>query len=276
MVQPMLRVPITLKVSICLLALTGCGKDEPVEPKSYPVLDAPMPPPPAGAETSVSIMVEMIEADGGMFSDWQLDSTLEPTRATPLRRVVQEWLHEGSAALLETMVVHGKSGNRAESKSVREIVYPSEYLYPIKRTTVTTTDPKKKPTDIDRTVTETTGERIRGVAPTGHVFATREAGTVLQVDSTVDPIARTVQIDLATELVHYFENLDWQATGHGETGQFTAPVFDTNSFRTSLTLQSGVYGIIGSGTLPPDIQSQNFSNPILLVFIRADLNQVNP
>lgn len=254
--------PVTL---LCVLVLGGCGEDL---PKSYPVLDAPVPPTVPGAETSATIILEMIEIDGVKFSEWQLANTLEPTRATPLRRSVQDWLREDKARLVETVVVHGKDGARSETKSVSEIVYPDEYRYPTMKTTETVTDPK----DGNKTKTTTVEERMSGVAATGHAFATREAGTVLEVDCWIDSKARTVKIELAAELVHYFGNLEWQAVSGEDVDRLSAPVFDKNSFRTSLVLQSGVYGIVGSGAMPEAARSRKFSNPTLLVFVRADLN----
>ncbi len=269
MLCAMLRLLSSIAFVVWLGALFGCGDGR---PKSYPVLDSPLPPTFEGAEKAVAVIVEMIEVDGVLFSDWGLSNTLEPTRATPLRRSVQEWLRSNRARLVETVVVQGSDGKRSESKSVREVVYPSEYRYPIISRTETTIDPKDK----NKTTKTTTEERMRGVAATGHVFSIQEVGTVLAVDCTIDSEAGTVTVDLAAELVHQMENLEWQAKSGEDVDTFEAPSFDRNSFRTSLTLQPGVYGFVGNGPLPESEQSKEFSNPTLLVFLRTDLNQPNP
>lgn len=267
MLAAMFRLLNVVAFVVCQIVLAGCGDGR---PKNYPVLDAPLPPPVKGAEKSATIIVEMIEVDGALFSDWGLSNTLEPTRATPLRRAVQDWLRKDRARLVETIVVQGKDGTRSESKSVREVVYPSEYRYPIITKTETTTDPKDK----NKKTTTTTEERMRGVAATGQVFSQQDVGTVLAVDCAID--AETVTVSLAAELAHQMENLEWQAKSGEDVDTFESPSFDRNSFQTSLTLQSGVYGLVGSGTLPESKQSNEFSNPTLLVFLRADLNQPNP
>jgi len=258
--------------------LIACGEEEEQRnmPDHYSVLDRPFSPPSKNLPPAAIVILEMIEVDGSLLNDWTLEHSLDPTRATPLRRDVQEWIRQNKARIIETSAIHVQNKKRAKTSSVREIIYPSEYRYPIKTTTVTTTDPKKDPKDKTRTTKETTEEVIKGVASTGHVFKTREVGTVLEVGVTIDPSSDTIKIDLASELVHYFENIEWQAMREDDIEKFSSPVFKKNAYQSSFTLQNGIFGLIGSGTLPEPIRSENLSDSILLVFVRADTNQSQP
>lgn len=274
----MLRFAHTFVFVFTTVLLCGCGEENMRSrmPDHYAVLDGPPPPVSEKIPAAAIIILEMIEVDGRMLNDWTLAHSLSPTRATPLRREVQEWVRQDKAHIIETAAIHVQNKKRAKTSSVREIIYPSEYRYPIKTTVVTTTDPKKGPKDKTRTTKETTEEVIKGVASTGHAFKMREVGTVLEVSATIDPAGDTIKIDLASELVHYFENIEWQAMRSDDIEHFTSPVFEKNAYRTSFTLQNGIFGLIGSGTLPKPVRSENLTDPILLVFVRADTNQSKP
>ncbi len=258
--------------------LSGCGDDKgrPVMPEHYAILDAPMPPASKNLPPAAIVILEMIEVDGRLLNDWTLEHSLDPTRATPLRREVQEWIRQDKARIVETSAIHAQSGQRVKTSSVREIIYPSEYRYPTKTTVVTTTDPKKDPKDKTRTTKETTEEVIKGVASTGHTFDTREVGTILEVKAQIDTASDMIEINLKSELVHYFENLEWQAVRDDDVEHFTSPVFEKNAYQTSFTLQNGIFGLIGSGTLPGPVRSEDLTDSILLVFVRADSNQSKP
>jgi len=245
-------------------------------PDHYLVLDRPPPPTSENLPPAAIIILEMIEVDGRLLDDWTLEHSPDPTAATPLRREVEEWIRQDKARIVETSAIHAQSGQNAKTSSVREVIYPAEYRYPVKITTVTTTDPKKDPKDKTRTVKKSTEEVIKGVAATGHVFKTREVGTILQVEAIIDPNSNLVEVRLRSELIHYFENLEWQAVRGDDVEHFTSPTFEKNAYQTSFTLQNGVFGLIGSGTLPKQIRSEQFTNPILLVFVRADTNQPKP
>lgn len=274
----MLRVTFSFVVVFTAGLLCGCGEEDTSSkmPDHYAVLDRPLPPVSEKLPAAAIVILEMIEVDGRMLNDWTLENSLDPTRATPLRRDVQEWIRQDKARIVETAAIHVQHDMRAKTSSVREIIYPSEYRYPVKTTTVTTTDTKKKPKDKTRTTKETTEEVIKGVAATGHVFKMREVGTVLEVEATIDPAGDTIKINLASELVHYFENLEWQAKRDDDIEQFTSPMFEKNAYQTSFTLQNGIFGLIGSGTLPKPVRSEHLTDSLLLVFVRADTNQSKP
>ncbi len=276
--QFMLRFSHTVIFVFIAVLLCGCGEEERLSmmPDHYAVLDGPPPPVSEKMPAAAIVILEMIEVDGRMLNDWTLEHSLDPTRATPLRREAQEWIRRDKARIIETAAIHVQNKKRAKTSSVREVIYPSEYRYPIKTTVVTTTDTKKKLKDKTRTTKETTEEVIKGVAATGHIFKMREVGTILEVGATIDPAGDTIKIDLASELVHYFENIEWQAMREDDIEKFSSPVFEKNAYQTSFTLQNGIFGLIGSGTLPEPIRSGNLRDSILLVFVRADSNQSKP
>lgn len=284
MITSMLRWFAPILLAFLVLALSGCSDEKPDRPDSYAVLDLPMPNP-VELPPAALVLVELVEVRGQVFDAWIAGNTIDPTRANPMRRAVQDWVLEENARVLETSIVNARSGERGKTSSVREIIRPAEYRYPVVTKTIEKPAPeeeegneqKKKGSgenEKPKVIRETVEEVIRNVAPIGHVFETREVGFVLEVQVTVEPGSPIVDVVLAPEFVQYFENLDWEARSGDDVESFTTPVFEKNTLRTSVTLQSGVYGLLGVGRVPGGRTGEGgFDDSLVLFFIRADSNQ---
>ncbi|MEM7699351.1 MAG: hypothetical protein AAF236_13220 [Verrucomicrobiota bacterium] len=253
--------------------IIGCNDESTEIAESYPMLNRTATPPTADTPLAATVILEMIEVDSELFSEWSLSNQVDPTQATSFRREVQRWIKDERARVYETAVINGRSGGRSSSQSVREVIYPGEYRYPIRETVTVTTDTTKPPNDETRTVRETVEETLRNVAPSGHAFTTREVGMILKVDLSVREGGATAEVALAAELIHYFEDLDWSAAVGGDEETFAAPVFEKNAYQTRVTLPHATYGLIGGGSLPDSIRSAEFDDSMLLVFLRADCNR---
>lgn len=258
-----------------VLFLTACGEGTGTT-AAYPMLDSDRIPATPSLPPAASVMLEMIEVESSRFADWALSHPVDPTSATRLRREVQEWMKSGKARLVETSVAHVRSGHSARIASVSEVISPTEYRYPLRQTVTMTTDQKKDINDNTRTVRTTVEEPLRGVAPSGHQFAAREVGTILEVAVEIDPEASTTRVTLSGELGHSMRTLHWTATAAGgDSESFEAPVFEKNAIQTELVLHDGAYGFVGAGKLPESRRSLENKDSLLLLFLRADSNQTS-
>lgn len=50
-----------------------------------------------------------------------------PANDVELRKQVAQLVKDGKATILETMICTGRSGQRAQSESIEEVIYPTEY-----------------------------------------------------------------------------------------------------------------------------------------------------
>ena len=202
--------------------------------------------------TGILILNEFIEVESEQFSDWAIENPLL-TDASDLRQEVQKWVKTGDANIVETLVVHARSGNRAKVESISEFIYPTEY------------DPPQGASN------QESGDQPYSelIPPTPAAFETRNVGTTLEVDPVLGADGVTIDLNLAPEIV--IKNESTRHTSKLGDTEMTVetPNFLTSKITTQVTLLSGTYAFLGTSRLGkttlPDAK-----DPILLIFVRAD------
>jgi type II secretory pathway component GspD/PulD (secretin) len=182
------------------------------------------------AAAGVTLVVEFIELDKGTLTERLLDHEFE-TDATDLRHEIQELVRNEEATVVGTAIVHTRSGQRAKTESILEVIYPTE------------------------------AEKDRPAA-----FETRNVGITLEVDPQVGPDGQIIDVNLVPELVEHVDDVEHGPTAEGVPVKM--PLFHTAKLTTSVSVPNGRYVLLGTTNLfePAD---PNRKDPIVLVFLRA-------
>ncbi|MDF1850462.1 MAG: hypothetical protein P1U85_06480 [Verrucomicrobiales bacterium] len=199
----------------------------------------------------ILIVCEFIEVEMKDFSDWVLENPIK-TDASPLRKAVQSWIQSEGAALVETLVVSAKSGQRAKVEAVEEFIYSTEYDPP------NTASVKPE------------GESVELIPPNGTAFETRNVGATLEVDPVLGEDG-TIDLNLAPEIVIADDPVDW-VTKLGDV-EMTVPLprFHTTKATTQISVHPGDYALIGTSRLGIS-KMPEAKDPIILIFVRCDVS----
>lgn len=98
----------------------------------------------ANLPSQVHVIVEMIEVEHDDFSDWIQENPLK-SDATDFRTSVQAWVKAKRAKVRETMVTLARSGQRAKTEAITEVIYPTEFDPGTLPANVTLNDETKAP-----------------------------------------------------------------------------------------------------------------------------------
>jgi len=208
-------------------------------------------------EKQIQVIVEFIEVEHFDFSNWLLSNHFD-NNATPLRKIAQEWIREGNADIVETATILARSGQRAKAESISEYIYPTEF------------DPPIVPKDV--TLGSGTNAPIGDFTPTA--FETRNLGTTIEVDPVLGADGHTIDLNLSPEIVELEGNTSWSNDDYKGGVKLEQPLFHAMKVTTQLTLHSGTYQMIGT-TRPLNPTDPKRKNPIILVFVRADVSSLN-
>lgn len=159
---------------------------------------------PLGEETQqylprhVRIQVEYIE-----MSLPQMTALLAEPDAnksdTKLRARIDQLIQEKKATILETQMCIARSGEKATSESVREYTYPTEYEPSELLTTV----------QIEKGAEDKVPKKDFATGPTPTAFETRNLGSTLELEPTIDENNQVIDIRLSPALVYHVKNEIW-------------------------------------------------------------------
>ena len=183
----------------------------------------------AHGEFQIHIFHEWIEVDHSFFSNWLFENPLT-TDGNPLRNQAQKWIKENKATVIESVLVSGRSGQRAKVESVDEYIYPTEY----------------DPPEIPNEVTLQNGAKAPVTAATPTAFETRNLGHTLEVDPVLGADDYTVDINLAPEIVELEGIEKWHHQQEDIRFQVQMPTMYTQKITTIVTCQDGRYAFLGT------------------------------
>lgn len=208
------------------------------------------------AERQIHILVEFIEVDHVEFSDWMLANRLSGD-GTPLRMDVQEWIRDERASILESVMVTARSGQRAKTESITEMVYPTEF----------------DPAEIPHTLTqaEDTDSAITPINATA--FETRNVGVTLEVDPVLGADNTTIDLNLAPELVKLEGYTIWPNEDIDAEFRAELPTFYTMKTTSQVTTLDGRYAFM-STLRPLEPSDPKRKNALVLLFVRADVGSL--
>ncbi|MDF1851258.1 MAG: hypothetical protein P1U85_10515 [Verrucomicrobiales bacterium] len=204
----------------------------------------------------IHIYVEYIEVDHTEFSDWLFSNVLD-SDGTELRNEVQKWIREGRAEIIESATVAARSGQRAKTESIDEYIYPTEY------------DPPEIPTEV--TLKDGAEAPVSAVTPTA--FETRNVGVTVEVDPVIGADDRTLDINIAPEIVKLEEIRHWHHQATDPKFKTHMPTFYTMKLTTQVTATDGRYAFLGT-TRPLKAADPKRKNPIVLQFVRGDVGSI--
>lgn len=256
------RIAIPLLSIVTALAVTNCS-----EPREYAMLTGEAPPLPRGTPAQGAVIVELIEVETRHFEAWLTENTLTPSDAVPLRRAAQNWIHKEKAHILDLVAINTLSGSQSEVRSVKEIRYPEGYQYP----EIVNLEESEAPDGTTSRNRKSTGHVV-GVPPTARTFKKRNVGLILKARAIIDTKTRLIDLTLSPDWVTYLENAQWQTPADPDAPHLGAPTFSRNTLATHITLHDGVYGFLGSGTLPEPQQARHLRDTIVIVFVRVDID----
>lgn len=210
----------------------------------------------ANGERQVHLLLEYIEVEMEDFSAWLLDNKVTAD-ATPMRKVVQEWVDDRDAFVIESSMITARSGQRAKVESVREFIYPTEY------------DPPEIPGEVS--LSGRADSLVTSVAPTA--FETRNVGHTFEVDPVLGKDGETVYLNLAPEVVEHEGYTHWPSEEADVKFRTSLPTFYAMKITTQITVRDGRYGFLGT-TRPRVASNKRMEDPVVLQFVRADVGNV--
>lgn len=214
-------------------------------------------------ERQIRIQVEWIEVDAETATELlrrpesKSGANYAPvsSNATPLRTKLQELIDDGDAALIESTMVVARSGQRAKVESIHELIYPTVFI----------------PAEMSHPAD---GKTVV-VAPQPDKFETRNLGVTLEVDPVLGQDNRTIDLNLAPEIV-YLTGYETWATHEGQDTEMEirTPNIFTVKTTTQITARDGECVLMSVNT-PRNLKT-GMTDPERRIFtiVRADLEVV--
>ena len=202
--------------------------------------------------TQVHVIVEMIEVEHDDFSEWIQENPLT-SDATEFRAKVQGWVKAKRGKVRETMVTLARSGQRAKTESITELIYPTEY----------------DPAQVSGNVTVNGEATVPVTAPNPTAFETRNTGWTLEVDPVIGNDG-TIDLNLAPEMVFHVEDRITETTVGDVNQNVPQPTFHACKVTTQVALVKGGYAFLGTSRLPDSEKGELFEDSLILMFVRAD------
>jgi Bacterial type II and III secretion system protein len=217
--------------------------------------------PTAEMEKQMQIQIEWIELDAAeatkllMPTDTVKPKLYHSSNAGLLREALQEKIDKNDATLVESTMVTARSGQRARVESIHEFIYPTEY----------STGEIVHPTDTSSLQ----------VSPQAMAFETRNVGITLEVDPILGLDERTIDLNIAPELVYLAGMPSWGAhKSDGVKIDVKMPSFYTVKISTQVSAIAGEYVLVAVQT-PRDLTTgQAAPDRRLLVFAKVDLTVI--
>jgi hypothetical protein len=152
---------------------------------------------------------------------------------------LQELMAKGTAKLVGWPIIVTRSAQRAVCEAIKEIRYATEYTPPT--VSVVADVPPDAPQKIGPSVDITTFDGVPAA------FETRNAGVTLEVEPTLSPDARFVDMNLVAQTVRLKGYHRVTIEGAARKGKVVVeqPQFDTNKITTSLAVPAGQRVLLG-------------------------------
>jgi len=207
-------------------------------------------------ERQVAAIIEFIEVDVRILSDWIFENRLA-TDGTPLRKMLQNLVREGSARVVETSVINCRSGQRAKTESVSEFIYTSEL----------------EQQDLPESVNLMGDGRLQEAAVNVTAMEYRYVGVTTEVDAVIGADEVTLDLSLSPGLVAQGERTIWPNAEVNANSRQEMPGFHHSQIATQVTLLDGHYAFLG--TLKTQKSGGDGSeNKALAIFVRGDISRL--
>lgn len=209
----------------------------------------------------VRTQLEFVELDQSTYLQL-MQQPRDSADATELRKRVVELVKRDEAAVLETMILISRSGERATVESVLEWIYPTEYEPPGFQ------PPRLTPEQLANLQRSAFAGLLN--APTS--FETRNVGSTFEISTTIGVSNDVVDVLLRPEMVRFDGfNIHLERKDHeGNLYQDKHPTFAKRSFASAVTCRSGQYVLLN--TLPAFATGdEGVGERKLMVFLKCDV-----
>lgn len=242
----------TTAVAACWLAFVSAPYAETANPERDPFAEHDTLP------KMIRVQVEFIEVSHPQYTEL-MATPRKTTNDTDLRARLTALAKEGKATVVETLMATGKSGQKATSESIEEIIYATEYEPPELPRSFTGPRPKSEPNS----------DVASGPIPSA--WDTRNTGGTLEIEPNIDEDTHFIDIRLVPEIVYHVGNrvwMEWQ-DAHGKAN-IEMPDFYTVRMNTSLTVVDG-QPFLAAALSPKNDKGVCDPTRKLMVFVRADI-----
>lgn len=205
----------------------------------------------------VRVQVEFIEVPHETMTEL-LQAPRTSANDTPLRAKLQDLVKEGKAKIIETQMATARSGQKATTESINELIYPVEYdQRQIQHIAPENEKPQSEPP-------------VEAM-PTPVAFETRSIGSTLEIEPTIGEDQKIIDLRLLPTLVYHTGNEIWHEETKGkDTHRIQMPNFYKIQVDTSMTLITGQPFLMAAVSPKDDKGASDFTKKVL-IFARADV-----
>lgn len=205
----------------------------------------------------IRVHVEYIEMPHETMTEL-LQAPRTSANDTPLRAKLQDLVKEGKAKIIETQMATARSGQKATTESIHELIYPVEYD--------------------QRQIQHVAPENNQAQAsppivgpPTPISYETRNTGSTLEIEPTIGEDPKLIDLRLLPTLVYHTGNEIWYEETKGkDTHRIQMPNFYKIQVDTSVTLITG-QPFLMAAISPKDVKGAVDFTKKVLIFVRADV-----
>lgn len=194
--------------------------------------------------------------------------SIDPAKAAVMRRekpseaqfydALVALIANGEVVQEDFALLRCRSGNLAKMKSIREYIYPTEFVPAM----ITTASAKKKE---ELPLKAESPQVVVPTTPTA--FETRNTGLSIEMETTMGEDRASVELRIKPDHVSLVERWKW---GQG-TSETEMPNFETQRLNTTVDIPMGSTAMIG--TMNPYPDSKMMANRIWFAFATVRLNK---
>jgi hypothetical protein len=212
----------------------------------------------------VRVQVEYIDLSQELFTDLMFGAEAVADD-TQLRNKLAELIKQNKARVMETMLCTVRSGQKSNSYSLEEMIYPTEY-----EPATIPPQPEAKSEENKAPVTDV------AIGPQPDSFETRNIGSTLEVEPIVGSDGKTIDLKVEPEIVYHTGQQMWSEwKGTQGDASVKTPKFYVLRLSSSVRLSSGKPMLVAAQT-PKDPNGSPDAKRKLMVFVRADVLPSQP
>ncbi len=219
-------------------------------------------------QKNVRTQVEFIDMPSELFTELMYGP--QPSaNDNELREKFNQLIKEGKANVKETMLSTTRFGLKTRTDSVTEMIYATTYEPAQIAENVTVTGAGKKPDK--KAISNATA-----TPPTPVEFETRNCGSIMELEASIDKANEAISLTLFPEIVYYAGKIvisEWK--DHHGRSDITMPKFYVVRVNCNVVVKDGQYLMI-AGVSPKDKNGDVDSTRKLMVFVKCDLLTINP
>ena len=211
----------------------------------------------------IRVQVEFIDVSHDQLTELMFGEN-PAANDVELRKQVAGLVKGGKATILETMLCTARSGQKATTEAIEEFIYPTEY----EPATLPENVQVNKMEDADAAKTV---RRDPATGPTPTAFDTRNLGSTLEIEPTLNEDGSIIDLRFVPEIVYHVGNEIW-AEWKGKHGNspIQMPTIYVLRINTAVTLAAGEPMLVAALS-PKDAKGHLDFTRKLMIFVRADV-----